>query len=212
MATRQKIRFRYRLWTQFLAGLLLVVPVVVTIYVLLFIFRIVDNVLGGFFRLWLGRTIPGLGVLATLFLTFFIGRMATTVVGRYLIRWGEKLLDKIPLVRTVYTATKQITGAFSFSKQEVGETTFREVVLVPYPRRGIYTIGFMTGRVESSEEVAHGRELIKVFLPTAPNPLTGWVIIIPRQDVIPLNITVEEGFKIIASGGIAGPSQILRKK
>jgi uncharacterized membrane protein len=208
----KKIRFRYRLWTQFFTGLLLVVPVVVTIYVLLFIFRIVDNVLGGFFRLWLGRTIPGLGVLATLFLTFFIGRMATTVVGRYLIRWGEKLLDKIPLVRTVYTATKQITGAFSFSKQEVGETTYREVVLVPYPRRGIYTIGFITGRLESEEGVTHRRELIKVFLPSAPNILTGWVIIVPRQDIIPLNITVEEGFKIIASGGIAGPSQILRKK
>lgn len=209
----EKPRIRYRLRTQFFAGLLVVIPAVVTIYVLIFIFRTVDNILAGLFRLWLGKTVPGLGLLATFVIIFFIGGIAATVVGRRLIGWGEKLLNKIPLVRTVYTATKQITEAFSYSKQEVDKRIFREAVLVQYPRRGIYSVGFITGKLKAEKGVVdrRSRELVKIFLPNTPNLLTGWVIIVPKEDVIPLDIPLEEGLKIIASGGIVGPSQISRK-
>jgi len=149
-----------------------------------------------------------------LMIIFFIGGIAVTMVGRKLIGWGERLLNKIPLVRTIYTATKQITEAFSFSKQELDKRIFREAVLVQYPRRGIYTVGFITGKLEAEKGVVNRRshELVRIFLPTTPNLFTGWVIIVPKEDVIPLNIPVEEGLKIIASGGIACPSRIFRKE
>lgn len=185
----------------FITGLLVSLPALVSIYILNLTFRAIDALLGDLLRLYIGRTIPGLGFLATMALIFLVGLLATNVFGHRLVRMAEGWFAKIPFVRPIYVAMRQIIDAFSLQSRKV----FEAVVLVEYPRKGIYGIGFITGKTSGEVQEKTAQEMLPVFLPTTPNPTTGFLLFIPRDEVVLLNMTVEEGLKLIISAGVVTP-------
>lgn len=187
----------------FLAGLVVLLPLIVTYWALAFAFNLLDGLWRSVVPYVLGTYVPGVGALLTLALTVTVGVVATNVIGRRLIAWGEKLLERIPLVRSVYTTTKQIVDMVAGGKRGA----FQRVVLVEYPRRGTYSLGFLAAaRSPAPVQQAVGEELWSVFVPTAPNPTTGWVVILPKSQCRVLDMSVEEAFRYVISGGVlAGP-------
>ena len=187
-------RFWRRLRNLFIAGLVILTPVVVTIYVFIFLFLKVDSLLGPLILRLVGLRIPGMGFLAVLVLIFFTGLAARNYLGGKLIGFGEKILTKIPFISRIYVALQQISHAFLAQKRAI----FKEAVLVEYPRKGIYAIGFVTSQMED------GR-MLSIFLPTTPNPTSGYLLFLPREEAIPLQMTIEEALKLVISGGAVAP-------
>lgn len=185
----------------FLTGIVVLLPLAVTVYVLIFTFRLMDGFLGGLVRIALGRPLPGLGALATIGIVLLVGMIATNVIGKKLIALLEYLLNRIPLIKSIYGATKQIIDAFSLQKSNA----FQRVVLIEYPRRGLYAVGFITGCGMGEIQEKTAEELVNVFVPTTPNPTSGFLILIPKREVHYLEISVEEGLKLIISGGVVTP-------
>lgn len=142
-----------------------------------------------------------IGLLATLLIVLFIGTIARNFIGRKLVAFGEGLISKIPLARTVYIATKQIIETLFFTTSMKG---FKRVALFEYPRKGIHSIGFITGTLEPRQHHnATDEMLYSIFVPTAPNPTSGYYIMLPQKDVTELNISVEDAFRLIVSAGLA---------
>lgn len=183
----------------FITGLVVLLPVIVTIWALSFGFNLLDGLWRSLLAYLLGYYVPGIGALLTVTLTVAAGAVATNVIGRRLIGWGERLLTRIPVVSTVYTTTKQIVDLLAGEQK----TAFQRVVLVEYPRRGVYSVGFLTaaGCPPPAQE-AVGEEMWSVFVPTAPNPTSGWVVMVPKSQCRVLGMTVDEAFRYIISGGV----------
>jgi uncharacterized membrane protein len=194
---------RHRLRTYFIAGLLTLIPVTVTVGILSWVFNLLDGFLGPYITLALGRPVPGLGLIATLLLVVVIGLVTTNIVGRRVLAAVDVVLHRIPLVRSIYSTTKQM----SESILQGGPVNFQQVVLVEYPRRGVYQLGFLTGVIEGplQDELAAraGQRLFNVFMPSTPNPMTGYFVLLPERDVQPLRMSVQEGLKLLISGGLA---------
>lgn len=188
----------------FITGALVSLPLVVTVYVLWFAFSFLDNVFGRLVSLVFRRTIPGAGMVLTVLLLLLVGMFAANVVGRRLIGFGERILLTIPLVRTIYNSVKQVIEAFSMPGNR---GSFRRVVLVEYPRRGLYAVGFVTSEDVEAVDAGDGAQLMAVFIPTTPNPTSGFILLLPKDDVIPVDMTVEQAFKMIISGGILVPQR-----
>ncbi len=188
-------------------GILTLLPIVVTIYVLWTLFILVDSILGRILYSLLGENIWGLGLLAFLALAFVVGMFVTNVIGRLFFGWMETLIKKLPLANVIYNTVKQMSDAI-FPDKEGKKSAFRRVVLVQYPRPGIFSLGFVTG--EGHEFKEHSNiDLIKVFIVSTPNPTTGFLVFVPREDLIDTDFTIEEGMRIAISGGTAN---IHRKK
>lgn len=186
----------------FLTGILVLLPLIITGYILIFAFNFVDGILRNLIQYIIGRPLPGAGFLIIFCLIFLTGLFTTNVVGRKLFAFGEEVLQRIPLVKTIYSAIKQIVEAFSLQSKEV----FKRVVLIEYPRRGIYTVGFITGKAAEEINSKSGQQLLNVFIPTAPNPTSGFLLMLPRDEIVFLEMSVEEGMKLIISGGVVTPS------
>lgn len=197
-----------RLRNNFIAGLLVVLPIVVTIWIFNIILNVIvrivpEEVVKTYFEsapwkyLW-----KGLAVIAILFAIFIIGLFARNIIGRRLIGLGEKILTKIPLVSRIYRTLQQISEAF-LGERRAG---FNRVILFQYPRAGLYTLGLVSR--ESGEEIREkaGEKMLSVFVPTTPNPTSGLLILVPEKDAIPLKMTVAEGLKLLISGGTVVPS------
>jgi uncharacterized membrane protein len=185
----------------FLAGLVIMLPALVTIYVLGATFGWIDSILGNLLRDYLGIAIPGLGFLITMAAIFAVGLVAGNVLGHRLLRLVEAAFANIPLVRPVYTSVRQIITAFSGQRRNV----FESVAMIEYPRKGIYAIGFVTGRGAGEVQEKTSREVVTFFLPTTPNPTSGFLLLIPREELTPLDMTVEEAMKLIISAGVVIP-------
>lgn len=185
----------------FLTGLIIVLPTLITIYILGFTLRLVDSLLSDLLRVYLGRPIPGLGFLVTILFIFLVGLIATNVVGHKIIRLMETAFARLPIVKPIYTASRQIIDAFSSQRRSI----FQLVVTIEYPRPGIYCVGFITGG--SLPEIQHKtqQELVAVFLPTTPNPTSGFLLLVPKEQVTPLDMTVDDALKLIISGGVVFP-------
>ena len=195
-----------RIRRYFVAGLLVWLPLVATILLLAFVIRLVDRsllLLPPALRPenLLGFTIPGLGVILTLLILLVTGVIVANFFGRRLIALWESLLARIPLVSTVYGAIKQITNSlFSDASQ-----SFREVVLVEYPRKGLWMLAFVTGDTPKQFQQTIGHDLINIYVPTTPNPTSGFYIMVPPSDVKRLDVPVEAGLKMILSAGVVNP-------
>lgn len=189
----------------FFAGLAFLLPVIITVYVLTVIFKFVDGLLGKYINRYLletvGFSIPGLGLLLTLILIILSGIFAANIVGKKIIPYLEKLWIKLPIIRQVYLPAKQLID-FIFSKDKVA---FKKVVMVEYPRKGVYSVGFITNEtfVEGNQKTA--KDLIAVLIGTTPSPFSGFMVLVPREEVIFLDMSIEEGLKLIISGGILTP-------
>ena len=190
----------------FITGLLIWIPLAITFMVLAWIVGTLDAIL-----LWLptehqpssyiGFDIPGVGVVASLLIIFFTGLVAANVLGQKLVRLWEALLSRIPVVKSIYYSVKQVSDTlFSSSGQ-----AFRKALLVQYPRQGAWTIAFLTGK--PGGEAAHHLigDYVSVYVPTTPNPTSGFFLMMPREDVIELDMSVDEALKYIISMGVVAP-------
>ncbi len=195
------------LWVLFrrylLTGIAVIAPVGVTVFVLYWIFNRLDAILGRVFSA-IGLRIPGLGLMALILLLVVVGWIAQQALGRQLISLGRNWLSRFPLTRSIYSAASQII------EQLVGEQKrfFKSCVLIEFPREGCYAVGFLTGAAAVEITEIAEEESVAVFLPTTPNPTSGYLLFLPRSKVMPLKMTVEEGFKLIISGGAVTPEAI----
>ena len=175
------------------AGLIAIVPIAVTFWILKFLFIFLDGFAAPLLK-QVDIEIPGLGIILTLLFIFILGILITNVLGKTIFSWGEKILDKLPFVNTIYNTIKQITSAFSSSTVK----SFEQVVFIQYPRKGLWTMCFVTNQSKNE----NGESFYHVFVPTTPNPTSGVFIIVPQKDAIHPDISVEDGLKAIISGGI----------
>ncbi len=202
-----KVGLFNRLRNYFLAGVVVVAPIGITFWLAWQIFTFVDRSVKPLIPVrynpetYLPFSIPGLGLVVTIVVLTVIGAFAANFLGRILVRQGEFLVDRMPVIRNVYGALKQI---FETVLRQ-SSTSFRQVVLVEYPRRGLWAIAFITGTTEGEVQSTTEDEVVNVFLPTTPNPTSGYLLFVPRKDLVHLSMTVEEGIKMVISGGIVTP-------
>jgi uncharacterized membrane protein len=209
---------RRKLRNIFLTGFLVLLPIIITFSILVFVFNIFEGILtrpvAAILRIiglpqLIGYHIPGLlglGLLITL--SFLLGLFVTNVIGKKIITIGEKILSKVPLVWNIYYASKQIMESFSMG----GRKSLQQVVLVEYPRKGLYTVGFVTSDARGEVQDVTENEVLNIFIPTTPNPTSGMLVMVPREDVILLSMTVEDGIKLVVSGGMVAPHSPYRLK
>ena len=196
-----------------ITGLLIWVPLGITILVIKLLVDLLDKTILLLPPTWrpealFGFEIPGLGIFISAMIIFVTGFILTNFVGRRIIRWGEKLLDRIPLVSSIYSAVKQVTATVLSSDND----TFNEVLLIEYPRKGVWTLCFKTGdSPKAFEQVTHDA-LVTVFVPTTPNPTSGFILFVPRSDVTKLDMDVEDALKLVMSLGVVTPEINLQQK
>ncbi len=194
------------LQTRLLTGLLVLAPTAVTLWILFRLLNWVDSLLGRYMRFEFVdyHRIPGLGLLATLLLLLLVGMVATWIGAGPLSRLWDRLLTRIPGVGIVYGSTKSLGEALLSQKEQA----FKQVVLVPWPHPGIWRIGFITGRSGSHIRNKLGVDVEVVFVPHTPNPASGFVHYVPKRDVIYLDWPIEEGLRVVVSGGVVQPTEI----
>lgn len=190
-----------------LTGLVVWLPILVTIGVLRFIIDLLDNTLALIPDAYqpeklLGIHIPGFGVILSLALLIITGIFATNFLGQRLVSSGEALLSRIPLVRSIYNAVKQVLNAVLSTNSDA----FRKVLLIEYPRKGMWSIGFQTGAVNEEINNKANEEMLALFIPTTPNPTSGFMLMVPKSDAIELNMSIDEALKFIISLGVMQPS------
>ncbi|NOR67336.1 MAG: DUF502 domain-containing protein [Woeseiaceae bacterium] len=189
------------------AGLLVWIPLGVTVFILRVLIGLMDKTLlliPEQYRPeeWLGFTIPGLGLILTLLVLLVTGLLAANIVGRSMVGLWESMLDRIPVVRSVYSAAKNFAEiVFSDSGQ-----SFKKVLLIEYPRKGIYSLAFQTATNLGEVQGRTGEEMICTFVPTTPNPTSGYIIILPKKDIIELDMEIDEALKMIISLGVVVPA------
>ena len=194
------IRHRFRRY--FVAGLLVVTPLWGTYLILSALFTTLDGVLGGLLRRYAAFYIPGLGIVALILLLLGVGMAATNIFGHKLVAWWESLLTRVPVVKTIYLVIKSVMDTISIQNKE----QFNRVVLIEFPRKGQYSIAFVTGVTKGEIQRITAERLINVYVPTTPNPTSGYFLFVPESEIIPLSMSVEDGMKMIISGGMYTPA------
>jgi len=184
----------------FITGLLVLVPLGVTIFVLKGLLGWIDNILGDLPGYVLGHRFPGLGIITLILFILLVGIISANYFGNRIVRFWDELMHKVPLVRGVYSTVKQVMETFSVKQN------FHGVALVEYPRKGCYSIGFVTGDVPG-ESVGLAGKYETVFVPTTPNPTAGFLLMLPEEEVCHLDMTVEQGMKFIISLGLVSLSE-----
>lgn len=185
----------------FLTGLLVLTPTVITAYIVWWIFTTIDNFIGPLQKRYPIIDIPGIGFALVLALILVTGFLASNLIGRRVIGLGEAIMNRLPLIRRIYAAVKEVSAVFLTDKT----TAFQRVVLIRYPHRDAFALAFVTkdGAPEFNRLV--GDDLLNVFIPTTPNPTSGFLLMMPKRDVIAVDIPVEEAMKMIISGGAFTP-------
>lgn len=198
----------------FITGLAIFLPVAITLYILIQVFKFFDNILGRFINFYLmergGIYIPGLGIILFIVVVFIIGFFTRHFFGKKIFPFLEKVfLLKPPLVRQVYPAIKKIID-FMLSHDK---PTFKRAVLVEYPRKGVYSLGFIVneGMREAKDKIKIG-DLMNVFIPSTPSPLTGYFIVVSEKELVYLDITIEQAIEMIISGGVLKPEEIKKEQ
>lgn len=191
--------------SNFTRGLVIFIPVVITVWLLNTVFVALDRITApiyAYFRL----DIPGLGLLTMVVMILVVGILSRNLIGRIVFNFIDRAIKKIPIVKTIYFAVKDVISAFSTSQ---GGKSFKQVVVVEYPRKGIFSIGFVTNDlVIVSSHTKRKKDLVSVYFPHPPNPTSGVMILMPKKDVRILKISVEEGLKLAISAGIVAPKEI----
>ena len=188
---------------QFLNGIIVTLPIGVTVWLLVWIFTSIDNILQPLVSSMLGHTIPGLGFAIMIVLVYLVGVMASNIGTRRLVGYGQSLLGRVPIVRPIYSSIKQIADSFS-APSKAG---FKQVVVTEFPMKGNRTIGFVTN--ESLDKA--GEKLLYLFIPTAPNPMSGFLQIVREENVIQVDTSVDDALKMVMSTGKVLPEEIRDK-
>jgi len=193
----------------FLTGIAAIIPIGVTLYILFFIMGMMNKLVQLIPAKYhpdqlFSFHIPGLGIIVMVVLIFIIGLVTRSYLGNKLVGWGELFVGKIPVVRTIYTAIKQLVDAIFSEKSG----SFKRVVLIEYPRKGLYSVAFVTGEAKGEVQTKTSQRCLNLFVPTTPNPTSGFYIMIPETDVVNLDMTIDEAFTLIISGGIYTPQEV----
>ena len=202
-----------RFWTEvrttFLRGAGVIIPLALTVWFFQALLNAIDGILSPFLEKWLGREIPGLGFVTMLVIILLFGLLYRNVSGRIFFSWFDRLIASIPFVRSVHGAIRDLIGAFVIGSKG---KTFQQVVMVQYPRAGLYCIGFVTN--ETSFVAADNKlvEFVNVYFSHPPNPTSGVLILVPKQEAVPLNLTIEQGLKLVLSGGIVTPDRLTQRQ
>ncbi|MFO1190462.1 MAG: DUF502 domain-containing protein [Alphaproteobacteria bacterium] len=203
---RSRVFARLRGWL--LAGILVTAPLALTVWLIYWFVQTVDDLVNTALplayqpRTYLNTDIPGLGLVIAIVALMLIGATARGVIGSYFVHLGERILNRMPIVRGVYGALKQVFETV-LSNQA---TAFREVVLVEFPRKNAWTIGFITGETIREVQNMAAAKVYNVFVPTTPNPTSGYLIFVSEPEIVRLSMSVEEGLKMVVSGGIVTPA------
>jgi uncharacterized membrane protein len=208
---KARVRLRESLQRYFLAGLLVFLPVVITLWFLGWVIGLLDGLLdvlpaGVHPNTYLPFAIPGLGAIVTVTLILFLGILTRGVATRRFIAAWENIFVKIPIFRGIYTAVQKLVQTFLGQSQNS-----RQVVMIEYPRKGIYTVGFAMGRAWQELERKQDAQLVNVFVPTTPNPTSGFYLLVPTTEISAINMTMEEALKLITSGGLITPEDKSRR-
>lgn len=196
-----------RLRRYLLTGIVVTAPISITLYLTYVFLTFVDKHVGNIIPKHLveeylgGVAVPGLGLIIALMFFVVIGWFATNFMGRFIIRLYEYVLDRMPIIRNIYGAIKQIFETIAASKS----SAFREAVMLEYPRKGTYAIGFVSGTSEGEVQDKTKAETINVFVPTTPNPTSGFLLFVPKKELIYLDMSIEEAVKLVVSAGIISP-------
>ena len=207
------VGFATKLRTYFLTGIIVTAPIAITGYVTWAFVDWVDEHVTPLFPLryhpetYLPFSLPGLGVVVMLVFITLVGFLTANLFGRTLLRVGERVVNRMPVVRGIYSALKQIFETVISQSSR----SFREAVLVQYPRAGTWTIGFVTGETQGEVRRAIGEDLVNVYVPTTPNPTSGFLLFVPRRDLIFLDMPVDEAAKFVISVGVVEASEQARK-
>ncbi|KGG80157.1 DUF502 domain-containing protein [Caloranaerobacter azorensis] len=185
----------------FITGFLVILPIAGSLYIMYLFFSFIENLFDAPLKGLLGIEVPGVGVILTFTIIFVIGIIARNYFGKRILHFTEKIIIKIPLVKTFYISIKQIVDTLFLKKNEA----FKKAVLVEYPKEGIYTVGFITSEAPKEISEKTKEECISLFIPTTPNPTSGMFIIVPRSKIVYLDMDVEEAIKLIVSGGLVTP-------
>ena len=201
------IGFFPRMRAYFFAGILVTAPITFTLYLAWLLIHFVDNTIRPLIpakynpETYLPFALPGLGLFVLIVSLTLIGALTAGFMGRFFIKLSERILNRMPVIRSVYNATKQILETVLAQQSNA----FREAVLVDYPRRGLWAIAFITGTTEGEVQNVTEEECTNIFLPTTPNPTSGFLLFVPKADLVRLDMSVEEAIKMVISGGIVTP-------
>jgi len=196
MAGRHRISLGWlakHLRNTFLLGILVIVPLGATVLILVWVFTQIDNILQPTIRSIWGQSFPGIGFGIVIILIYLAGIIASSFIGKKIIGFGETLLDRVPLVRQIYRGIKQVLGSY----MEPRETGFMQVVFIEFPRKGVQSIGFITNEIYNKS----GDQLFTVFVPTSPNPTSGFLQIVREDEITRTDITVADALRVVISAG-----------
>ncbi len=198
----------------FFTGILVTAPVAITLYMaykfIIWIDRLVNQILPPQYKFdaILPFTIPGLGLVILVLALILVGMFAAGFLGKFFLRLGEWIVYKVPLISSIYSVLKQIFETFFSTKTQA----FSKVVMLEYPRKGIWILGFVSSELKGEVKSKFAQEMLNIFIPTTPNPTSGFLIFVPKKDTIELDMKVEDGIKFVISGGLVEPENMPRKK
>lgn len=188
----------------FLTGLLVITPIWGTVLILKTLFLTVDGILGDMLARFVtpGYYVPGLGILTLILVIFLTGIATANFIGGRIVKLWEEFLHRVPVVRGIYSTLKSVMDILSFKERE----KYNKVVLIQFPKNGHYCFAFVTGMTLGQVQEVTTEPLLNVYVPTSPNPTSGYFLLVPEKEVVPLDISVEEAMKLIVSGGLYSPS------
>ena len=192
----------------FIAGTLVAIPLVGTFFVFRFLFQVLDGIfqplivylLKRYFPTLGVKALPGVGLIALVILVYILGLIATNVIGRRLIHWLDGVIARTPIIKYVYSAAREAVESI----RRLRDVPFKKVVIVEFPKAGMYSLGFITGKPVDFK----GQNKIPVFIPHTPNPMTGFLVLLSSEDIIDTDITVEDAMKMVLSGGLVTPEKV----
>jgi uncharacterized membrane protein len=201
-----------RLRNYFISGLLFWIPLALSVLVIKFFLEVVNNIVPTRLLpeslLNLDTTIPGSGIILVIFIILITGALVTNIIGRKLVDLWERVLNKIPGFRNIYNALKKISSTVLNASSD----SFRKAFLIQYPSKGIWVVAFQSGDYEGEVKNIIGEEVINLFVPTTPNPTSGFFVMMPKKDAYELQMTVEEAFKLVISAGVVTPENLKIKE
>ena len=205
-------KLQRRIRNIFITGLLITLPIALTYFILQFLFKNLDTLSPVFTKVLIdmgapipeGYRIPALGLVITLLIVLAVGWFTTNFFGKQLINLGESLVEKIPFVRKIYKGSKQVVQSIAHADT----TAFRKVVLLEFPRRGMLAIGFVTGSARGEVQEYTREDVLNVFVPTMPNPTSGFLVFAPPEDLTEIDMSIEDGIKYVVSGGIVDTERL----
>lgn len=206
---------KHTLKTYFFTGILVTAPIAITLYLALELFKWVDSSVTHLIpekynpETYLPYGLPGIGVLVLVVALILIGMLAVNIFGRWLMGIGQKIIERIPVISGVYSALKKL---FETLLGQGSTSAFRKAVLVEYPRKGVWTVAFLTAPVYEGFKKLLPNDMVTVYVPTTPNPTSGFMLYVPKKEVKELDMRVDDAFKMVVSTGIVTPSKKPKKK